>query len=166
LNVGLATAPAVGSSDFDATTVAQSNAGSAFQQVAGPGEPDTHYQPTVQKAAEGLSPQSVNHLRGYLSRAFQAARRLGRYTGQNPAAEVRKRRVPRRSPDYLRADEVPVVMAALAPEWQPLFGAAIYTGMRKGERYGQELWIGADQAATFPRFSLFTDSCFFASTAT
>jgi len=85
------------------------------------------------KAAEGLSAQTVNHLRGYLSRAFQSARRLGRYTGPNPVAEVRKRRVPSRTPDYLRADEVPLVMAALDEGWRPLFATALHTGMRKGE---------------------------------
>ncbi len=85
------------------------------------------------KATEDLSAQTVNHLRGYLSRAFQSARRLGRYTGPNPVAGVSKRRVSSRPPDYLRADEVPVVMAALDEAWRPLFATALYTGMRKGE---------------------------------
>lgn len=37
-----------------------------------------------------------------------------------------------RTPDYLRAEEVPAVMAALAS----LFAAAPYTGMRKSELLG------------------------------
>ena len=83
-----------------------------------------------------LSPQSVNHLRGYISRAFNAARKVGRWTGANPAAEVERRRVPRRVPDYLRGSEVPAVMAALDVRWRPLFATALYTGMRKGELLG------------------------------
>jgi hypothetical protein len=75
----------------------------------------------------------LNHLRGYLRSAFEAARRAGKYGGTNPAAEVRKRRVPRRVPDYLKANEVPSVMEALDAAWRPLFATAIYTGMRKGE---------------------------------
>src|SRR5205814_6328711 len=46
------------------------------------------------KAQEELSPQTVNHLRGFLSRAFNSARRMGRYHGPNPVALVQKRRVP------------------------------------------------------------------------
>src|SRR4051812_4182720 len=53
-----------------------------------------------------LSPQTVNHLRGFLSRAFNAARRTGRYGGLNPVVAVRKRRIPRRIYDYLRTEEV------------------------------------------------------------
>ena len=87
------------------------------------------------KAAE-LAPQTLNHLRGYLSRAFNAARRTGKYAGQNPAALVAKRRVPRRQPDFLREHEVGPLMDALAPRWQPLFATAIYAGLRKGELLG------------------------------
>ena len=88
------------------------------------------------KGQEELSPQSVNHLRGFISRAFNAARRTGRYAGPNPAAAVRRRRVPRRLPTYLRAEEVPVLLRALDPRWRPLFAIAIYTGLRKGELAG------------------------------
>ncbi|ABS28397.1 site-specific integrase [Anaeromyxobacter sp. Fw109-5] len=80
-----------------------------------------------------VSPQMVNHLRGYLSRAFNAARRAGRYPGPNPVLDVRKRKVPRRKPDFLRVHEVPLLLRALDPCWRPLFAAAIYTGLRKGE---------------------------------
>ena len=54
-----------------------------------------------------LSPRSVNHLRGYLSRAFTMARRMERFPRQNPAADVPKRKVVKRLPDYLRPHEVP-----------------------------------------------------------
>ncbi len=87
------------------------------------------------KTAEGLGPESVNHIRGFISRAFGAARKVGRYAGASPVADVKKRRVPKRVQDHLRASEIPAVLAALAPEWRPLFATAIYTGMRKGELF-------------------------------
>ncbi len=82
-----------------------------------------------------LSPRSVNHLRGYLSRAFTMARRMERFPRQNPVADVPKRKVAKRLPDYLRPTEVPPLFASLRPKWKALFAAAIYTGMRKGELF-------------------------------
>src|SRR5262249_2726661 len=92
------------------------------------------------KRAE-LAPETVNHLRGYLSRAFNAAGRAGRFRGANPLTDVKKCKVPRRTPDYLRHDEVTPVLAALAERgfdstpagWAPLFATAIFAGLRKGE---------------------------------
>jgi integrase len=89
-----------------------------------------------EKSAEGLGPQSLNHLRGFLSRAFSAARKVGRYPGSNPVVDVTRRRVPKRKPDYLRAHEVVPVMDALDERWRPLFATAIFTGLRKGELGG------------------------------
>jgi integrase len=83
-----------------------------------------------------LSAQSVNHLRSFLVRAFARARRAGKFKGANPALDVARRKVPKCKPDYLRADEVPRVLAALDPKWRPLYATAIYTGMRRGEILG------------------------------
>ena len=83
-----------------------------------------------------LAAQTVNHVRGYVARAFTDAQKLGRWPGANPALAVPRRRIPRRVPDYLRAHEVPAMMAALDPRWQPLFATAIFTGLRKGELLG------------------------------
>src|SRR5512133_2899518 len=80
-----------------------------------------------------VSPQMLNHLRGYLSRAFNAARRAGRYPGPNPVLDVRKRKVPKRKPDFLRVHEVPLLLRALDPRWRPLFATAIYTALRKSD---------------------------------
>ncbi len=88
-----------------------------------------------------LAPETVNHLRGYLGRAFNLARRAGRWAGANPVADVPKRKVPVRQPDYLRHDEVVPVLEALrehgsksiACGWRPLFATATYAGLRKGE---------------------------------
>jgi integrase len=83
-----------------------------------------------------LSPQSVNHLRGYLLRAFNLARRMEKFPRPNPVADVPRRKVPKRLPDYLRPHEVPPLLAALKPKWRALFATAIYTGLRKGELFG------------------------------
>ena len=90
----------------------------------------------LDKSREGLAPQTLNHLRGYLSRAFNAARKTGRFLGPNPVAGVAKRKVPRRVPDFLRAGEVTAVLTQLSARWQPLFATAIYAGLRKGELVG------------------------------
>ena len=46
------------------------------------------------------------------------------------------RRVPKRKADFLRADEVAIVLAATPSRWRPLFATAVYTGLRKGEPLG------------------------------
>jgi integrase len=82
-----------------------------------------------------LSPQTVNHLRGFLRRAFNLARRMEKFPRPNPVADVPKRKVPKRLPDYLRPTEVPPLLAAVKPKWRALFATAIYTGLRKGELF-------------------------------
>jgi len=90
----------------------------------------------LQAKSSEVGPNTLNHLRAFVSCAFGAARRAGRFDGANPAADVKRRKVPRKAPDYLRAHEVAPVLNTLAPRWQPLFATAIYTGLRKGELLG------------------------------
>jgi integrase len=90
----------------------------------------------LQGKAVQVSSETVNHLRGYLSRAFNCAIRAEKWQGENPVSKVRKRRIPKTIPDYLRAEEAPRLLAALAAKWQPLFATALYTGLRKGELLG------------------------------
>jgi integrase len=90
----------------------------------------------LQAKARTHGPQTLNHLRRYVLSAFNCARRTERYMGPNPAKEVLRRTVPKRKPDFLRIDEVPRVLAAMDDRWLPLFAAAIYTGLRKGELLG------------------------------
>jgi integrase len=86
------------------------------------------------KAKSGLAPQTLNHLRSYLSRAFSRAIEVGRWTGKNPVVGVPNRRVPKGMVgDFLGVDEVPRVLRALHPRWRPLLATAVYTGLRKGE---------------------------------
>jgi integrase len=90
----------------------------------------------LQDKAEALAPQTLNHLRRFLLTAFNCATRAGRWQGTNPVAEVRRRRVPKGKPEFLRLHEVPPVLRAVPERWRPLFATAIYTGMRKGELLG------------------------------
>jgi hypothetical protein len=41
----------------------------------------------------------VNHLRGYLGRAINWARRMGKWSGPNPVSDTKKRRLPKSLPD-------------------------------------------------------------------
>ena len=82
-----------------------------------------------------LGAQTVNHLRSFLSRGFNAAIRLDRFAGPNPVAKVSKRKVPKHLHDYLRPEEIPSVLAAVNEGWRHLFATAIFTGLRKGELF-------------------------------
>jgi len=110
-----------------------------------PGEIERH----LQDLADELAPNSLNHLRAYLSAAFSKAKRAGRWNGPNPALEVERRKVPKRLPDFLKPDEVPRVLANLSDDHRPLFAAAIYTGLRKGEKM-HEVLLGSDEADVRP----------------
>jgi integrase len=87
----------------------------------------------LQSRSARLSPQTLNHLRRFILTAFNHAKRAGRFVGPNPAAEVARRKVAKRLPDFLHAEEVPRVLNALSDRWRPLFATAIFTGMRRGE---------------------------------
>ena len=95
-----------------------------------------HIETFLQERATSLSPQSLNHLRRFFLTAYNCAIQAGRYTGVNPAAAVRRRKVPKRKPDFLRAEEVAPLLNALQARWRCLFATAIYTGLRKGELLG------------------------------
>src|SRR5882672_2929713 len=83
-----------------------------------------------------LSPKSINGLRGNIHTIFARAIERGLWHGLNLAKAVKRRKVARKVFDTLRADEVPALLAALTPQWRPLFACAVYTGLRKGELLG------------------------------
>jgi integrase len=89
----------------------------------------------LEEKSADLPTETLNHLRGYLGRAFNLALRTRRFVGANPVTSVPKRKVPKRLPDYLRPTEVPPLLAAVRPKWRALFATAIYTGLRKGELF-------------------------------
>lgn len=87
----------------------------------------------LQSKSHVLSPKSINHLRGYLGRAFNKAIKVGTYHGTNPRLLVTKRRVSCEMLGFLKQHEVLSVLQHIPPKWLPLFATAIYNGMRKGE---------------------------------
>ncbi|HEU5155194.1 MAG TPA: tyrosine-type recombinase/integrase, partial [Gemmatimonadales bacterium] len=88
-----------------------------------------------------LSPQTVKHIRHRLSAAFEAAVRDERWHA-NPVAQVRKSRggarkgSPKRVKEFLRAEEVPAVVAQIPAHRRPLFVVSVLMGLRKGEGAG------------------------------
>jgi integrase len=90
----------------------------------------------LQSKSTDLGAQSLNHLRMFMMAAFSAAKRAGKHRGENPVRDVPRRKVPRRTPEYLRAHEVPLVLEAVPGHWRAIFATAIYTGLRRGELLG------------------------------
>ncbi|MGC3996382.1 MAG: tyrosine-type recombinase/integrase [Anaeromyxobacter sp.] len=83
-----------------------------------------------------VAPGTINHIRQFFVRAFNKARKAGKWHGANPAEDVDTRRVPEPIVNILAPEEVFPFFAALAPEQRPVFAAAIFTGFRKGELCG------------------------------
>src|SRR5260370_3849710 len=74
----------------------------------------------LQGMSDELSPKSLNGLRGNVHTIFARAIERGLWQGQNPAKAVKRRKVPRKVLDTLKAHEVPELLAALTPQWRPL----------------------------------------------
>ena len=85
------------------------------------------------RTAEGLAPQTVNHLRAHLHNAFTKAKKAGRWPGANPVADVDPRKVTLPPAEWLTADEVRAVLAVTEEPLRSLFAVAVYTGLRWGE---------------------------------
>jgi integrase len=90
----------------------------------------------LQGLVDDLAPKSINMLRGEVHTIFDKATRAGKWRGENPARSVQRRKVPKRLPTVLRAEEVGALLTHLDARWRPLFATAVYTGMRKGELLG------------------------------
>lgn len=88
------------------------------------------------RGVPGLQPQTLNHLRMYLVRAWSAAVEHDWWSGKNPALGAAVRKVPKRMPSFLTPEEAPAFLRAAHPWWRPFFAAALYTGMRQGELAG------------------------------
>lgn len=84
----------------------------------------------------GLSPRSVNSVRRVLGTVFRRAIKAEKWHAANPIERVDPREVPKRAYETLRAEEVPLLLAAASPRWRGPFAVAIYTGLRKGEVMG------------------------------
>lgn len=100
------------------------------------------------KAADGLSPQTVVHLRAVLRAALTKALRWG-FVAQNAAALADPPRVPRRSYTVLSPIEARRLLAATKEHrLQALFALATAMGLRQGEALGLR-WEDVDQ--DYPR---------------
>jgi integrase len=98
----------------------------------------------LNEKAKKLSVWSVEHLRRLIRALFNCARTYKRFRGENPASQVRPRRIPQRQVAFLEANEIPRLLAQLdADRWRPLFATAVYAGLRKGELAGL-LWSDVD----------------------
>jgi len=83
-----------------------------------------------------LAPATINQVRQFLVRAFNKARKAGKWFGANPAEDVDTRRVPETVVNILAPEEVFPFFAALSPGHRLVFAAAIFTGFRNGELCG------------------------------
>jgi integrase len=78
----------------------------------------------------------VNHVRRFVVRAFNKARKAGKWHGENPAEAVDRRNVPETVVNILAPEEVFPFFSVLELDQRPVFGTAILTGLRKGELCG------------------------------
>ena len=87
---------------------------------------------------EEISAETHNKVISKLRRMFVLAARpgVGMWRGPNPLATVERRRIPKRLPTTLSADEVPLLLAELRGQDQGVVATALYTAMRKGELGG------------------------------
>jgi integrase len=83
-----------------------------------------------------LSPETINHLRSFLHKLFELGIRGGKWSMANPVAGVKRRKVPKRPPAWLRPHEVTAVLPHVAAAWRNLFATAVFTGARRGELTG------------------------------
>jgi integrase len=119
----------------------EKNLGTVCRQILGTPLAEKPLQPVqpgdveqVLQAMEGdYSASTINHVRQFLVGAFNRAREAGKWLGANPAEPVRTRRGTEQVGDILRPEELAPFVAALEPDQRPVFAAAIFTGLRKGE---------------------------------
>jgi len=78
----------------------------------------------------------VNKLRADLRTGWNRARKAGKVRGPNPTADVEKRKVPKRAPAFVEAEEVPRLLAQLSPQDRSIAAVALYAALRKGEVFG------------------------------
>src|SRR5256885_1009125 len=93
--------------------------------------------PLLTSKQEELSPSSLNHLRAYGRRLYAVASlpSIGWWARPNPVNrdELPKFKEPNRKRATLAAEDVPALLAALSPEWRPMFATALFLGLRRGE---------------------------------
>ena len=77
-------------------------------------------------------PKTINNTLVPLKEMFKHAVRW-RYLRENPALYVEKPRVERKEMDFLKPEEIRLLLEHARPRFHPLFLCAALTGMRRGE---------------------------------
>ncbi len=90
-------------------------------------------------AKKGISANTVNHLRAYLSSAYSKAIRSGHWLGDNPVTLVTRRKVTRTMPTTLTIDEARGLLEVTDVPWRDVFAVALYAGLRLGEILGLQV---------------------------
>jgi integrase len=90
-----------------------------------------------QRKKGGLSPTSINHLRGELHAMIEYARdpKIGLWHGENPIHWVKPRKRVRSPRVLLRAEQVAPVLAALKGVWRSGAALCLYLALRPGEAF-------------------------------
>jgi integrase len=80
------------------------------------------------------APATREHVRVELSSFFTyMIEKAKAFTGDNPAREVEKVRIPERPPRFLEADEVTAALSHVPDRWRGFIAVAVYTGLRFSE---------------------------------
>jgi len=88
-----------------------------------------------QKQADNYAPKSINNFLTMIKSVMNFAVNNG-YLNKNPIETVKKLKLPHHEMDYLRTDEIKIVLKTAQefyPKFYPLLLTAIMTGMRRGE---------------------------------
>ncbi len=79
-----------------------------------------------------VAPRTINHALVVLKEMFKHARQWG-YIRQNPAQDVKRLRIEHQEMDYLKPDEIRLLLHHADEPFKTLCLTAILTGMREGE---------------------------------
>lgn len=85
---------------------------------------------------EGLANGSINKLRTWCRQSYERAIKTGRFVGVNPWDKTERREQVHKEGDWIRPHEMDRIMGVLPAHLKPMFAAAIYAGLRRGEVLG------------------------------
>ena len=86
----------------------------------------------VSKSINSSSPKTVNNLITLLKTVFKYAKRWG-YMRENPAMDIEHVRLEYREMDFLKPEEIQLLLKQAREPYKTLFLIAALTGMRRGE---------------------------------
>ncbi len=84
---------------------------------------------------DGAAPATLNNLRALLHVVFAKAKKAGRWVGDNPAAAVERRKVPKRVYMTLSPEQLAKMLEEVPADWRPIFACGPALGLRKGELF-------------------------------